>query len=117
MSQSLSSLIKSTFGFATRIQESNPVVTVAVTATRICNSNNNRLGLTIVNSGTANIWLSTLKEIVVGQGIFLAAAGGSISFKWDQDFALIGNDFYAIGDGGASTVHIVEVIATGSGKE
>ena len=114
MSQSLSGLIQANFGFHTRVQESNPVIAVAITTTQIANNNNNRLGLTIINSGTANIWISTLKELIVGQGIFLAANGGSISFRWDQDFSLISHDWFAIGDGGVSNVHVVEVIAVPS---
>ena len=111
MANTLRQLIQSTYGVKTRTAETETAVAVAITATRILQANPNRLGLMIVNVGAANISISTRKDVTLTTGVYIQSGGGNISYKWNEDFEHMANEFWAIGDGGVSSVHIVEILA------
>lgn len=111
MSKTLYDLLQAHFGIKTSYHVNPEVTQVKVTVTKIVSHNPNRLGLVIVNNGTANIFVSPLNTVTVGNGIRLVPAGGSVIFKWDVDFELVSSEFFGIADGAASAIFVIEVYA------
>lgn len=111
MSVTLHQLLTSQYGLKTS-ENINPLVdSVAVAVTKICSFNPNRMGLVIVNTGSANIYVSPSGTVAVGKGTLLTSGGGSMSFVWDEDFELVAHDFYSIADGAPSTIYLMEIVS------
>ena len=107
----LRELIDSQFGVLTSYRI-NPVnATVAVNVTRILGINPNRLGFTIMNMGANDVYVSPVVTVAVGNGILLQPSGGGVSFIWNEDFNIVGLDFYAIADGGNSNIYLQEIVS------
>lgn len=109
MTKTLHELLQAHFGIKTSYRLNPEVAQVEITVTKIVSYNPNRLNLLIVNTGTANIHLSPVNTVTVGTGTILVPAGGTAVFVWDEDFELVGNEFFGIADGAASTIYVLEV--------
>ena len=106
----LQELIESQFGVKTSY-EINPVTDSAlVNVTRVLGINPNRLGFVFMNMGANTVYLSPQNTVSVGNGIMIQSGGGGVSFIWRDDFNLVGVDWYAIADGLASNIHIMEIV-------
>lgn len=107
---SLASVLQAFFGVKTTFKI-NPITdTVAVTPTKILSYNPNRLGLVITNIGATDIYLTPDNKPSSSRGIYISSGGGGVSFKFQDDFELVGSEFYAIGIGGVATVYVQEVV-------
>lgn len=62
----------------------NSGVSVATSNTAVLAANESRKRVIIVNAGASAVWLSLGAAAVVGQGIFLAAVGGSFEISPDE---------------------------------
>ncbi len=109
MTRTLNELLEAHFGLKTSYRINPEVTQVETTVTKVLSYNPNRLGLVIVNNGTANIFLSPLNTVTLGNGIRLVPAGGSITLKWDVDFELVSSEFFGIADGAASAIYLIEI--------
>jgi hypothetical protein len=96
----------------TRIQEST--VIVGTTPVNIVAGNGARIWVSIQNTGTATVFVTTLGTGAAMSG-FVVLGGGSLWFNWKQD-----NDFptvalYASSMASNVPINIIEQILTGSG--
>jgi hypothetical protein len=114
MSNRLSDLLKDTFGVTTMTREPAANIAVGVAVGRVLEYNDNRLGLTFINQGATTLYLSTKKGIAVGDGYRLLAAGGSISFSWQEDFDLVAQEWYGISSAAGGVLSYVEVVTYGT---
>lgn len=96
MSKTLFELLQAHFGIKTNFRVNPLTVLVEDSATKIFSYNPNRVGFVVVNTGTANLYLSPLNTVTAGGGILLTAGGGSVAFTWDEDFELVSSEFFGI---------------------
>ncbi len=109
MPVTLYELLQAHFGVRTSWRQNPEVSQVEVTVTKVVSHNPNRVGLTILNSGANRIFLSPLNTVAVGAGLVLVSYGGAFTLTWDEDFEFVNNEFFAIADGAASAVTVIEV--------
>lgn len=84
-------------------------VAVTTTAAKITDNDMERMALTFINIGSNPVVLAPLKNPTSSLGIRLGAQGGSLNLNAMEDMVLVGWDWYVIGDGGTSTVTVIEV--------
>jgi hypothetical protein len=111
MSNTLDDIIKDSFKVMTRSVEFAAALAIPAAATNIRSANPNCLGFTLVNTGANPIAVSHEPNVTATTGVLLAANGGAMIYRYDRDFHLCGYPLYAIGVGGASTVHLMQIIA------
>jgi len=110
MSKTLYDLLQAHFGVKTSFRV-NPL-TAAVTdeVTKIFSHNPNRVGLVIINTGTANFYLSPLNTVAAAVGILVSGSGGGAGFVWDEDFELVSSEFFGICEATENTtIYALEV--------
>ena len=83
----------------------NTTASVGVASVSVLAANESRKRAIIVNSGAAGVWLSFAAPAVVGQGVYLAPAGGSFEIDPDELFTGAINGIAA---GGANVCGVVE---------
>lgn len=110
MPVTLYQLLQAHYGVKTSFNINPLVAQAETTITKVLAHNPNRVGLLITNAGANTIYLSPKNTVSVGTGIVLVPNGGGISFSWLEDFEFVANEFYAIADGAASVMTIIEVV-------
>jgi hypothetical protein len=106
-----SDLIRDRFGLVVQVNRDPGTTVVGLTATQLLNQSPNRLALTIINNGTGRIWLFPGNNPSVTHGIVLAAGGGQVSLVWDDDWDVLGFEWWAIAEVAATPISIIEVVA------
>jgi len=110
MSKTLYDLLQAHFGIKTSFRVNPITALVGDTATKIFSHNPNRVGLVIVNTGTANFYLSPLNTVTAGVGILVSAGGGGVTFTWDEDFELVSSEIFGICEATeSSAIYALEV--------
>ena len=110
MSKTLYELLQAHFGIKTSFRVNPETALVEDEATKICSYNPNRVGLVIVNTGTANFYLSPLNTVTAGVGVLVSAGGGSVGFTWDEDFELVSSELFGICEATeSSAIYALEV--------
>jgi hypothetical protein len=113
ITSSLEMLIRAQYGVRTQ-QRINPVTdTVATSATRIVGANPNRVSLTIANIGPSTIYISPKNDVSSTKGLILPGGGTTISYRWDIDFEALADELWAVSDGVAGTVFVLENLIIG----
>lgn len=108
--KTLRELLEDRFGVKTTF-DTNPVVSsVAATVTKVFSADPNRYAFVLVNTGANDVYLKPSNDVSVGDGVYLAANGGFASLSFDEDFELVGMEWFAIANGGASSCysHVVK---------
>jgi hypothetical protein len=107
----LATLIRQLYGITTSPQINKLLSAVGITAVKICDINPRRVGLTITNNSLNNLYILPLPTVSAALGILITPAGGTLTLRWDIDFELVSNEWYAIASGAASSVTILENVA------
>jgi len=107
---SLADLIQGKFGIKTRPIENPVVAAVAAASIPIALSHPDRVALVIINLSANLVYIRPGPGAAAATGIVLAANGGWRSFVWDEDFELVGRDWYGIAPAGASAIYVLEMI-------
>ena len=107
----LQGLIESQFGVKTSY-EINPITgTALTTVTKVLNINPNRLAFIVMNMGASAVYLSPSNTVAVGNGIIILPGGGGVTLVWNEDFNMVGLDWYAIADGANSDIYVMEIVS------
>lgn len=85
-------------------------VAVDTTAVAAVSSDPNRIALTVTNTGTTNITLSTNPSVISGVGLLLLGNGASMTLNWRDDADTVAAGFYAIGDLAGGSLHVFESV-------
>jgi hypothetical protein len=107
----LQEYLKNAFGFPTTTRIST--ATLSATPSQVLQSNPNRVGWIIVNTGANAAYLNFESGGVVSatNGIALAVAGGSASTVARDDGELPGLAVFGVETAGATTLYILETLA------
>ena len=105
---SLSELIKNTYGVEVSSVVNKTVSEIGATVTKIVNNNPKRVSLLIVNLSDNDVHIMIDNQVSSSRGIYLAPGGGAVNFDWSTDFTLISHDWFGIAAAAASPLLIVE---------
>jgi len=108
----LDTLLTQQFKISTRANENPLVSSLGTTATKVLDNNADRLAWVIVNLSANTVYISLKSDVSTSKGIMLAPNGGSASMVWDEDFQMTGWEIWGIAPAGASTIYVLEVVAT-----
>lgn len=107
----LADLLMEQFKVRTRaVEDPRAVTAITTTAQMILNNNPNRLGFTIINTGTKKCAMALTNAVTLLKGLPLDAGGGHITMKWNEDFDMVGWAWWIIADTGGSTAYTLEVV-------
>ena len=104
-------LIRDRFGVNSQVNTAGLASVVGASATQLLSNNPNRLALTIVNTSAAALYLHPNNQVTSSLGIVLTAAGGALALNWEDDFDLVGSEWWAIAPVAGATVEVLEVVA------
>ncbi len=107
---SLAKLLADKFGVSTRPIENRLPGPAGIAATPILPNDPNRLGWTIINMSANVMYLGLTQGVSAVNGIILAANGGRASAIWDEDFILVGREWWVIAAGALSNYYTLEVV-------
>lgn len=108
----LRDLIVERFGRPVTPFENRTVTSVGLTAAIFLRQDPDRLGFLIVNLSVNNLWIGPFANVSTTKGIKIPPSGGSVTSTWDEDFDVVGKEWYAIADGAGSAILTEEYIAT-----
>lgn len=90
-------------------------VAVTTAATKLIDNNMERMSLTFINVGAEEVLLAPKQGVTTTSGIVLGPLGGNLNLNAVEDLVLVGYDWWAIGNGGSSTVTVIAVTRYGDG--
>ena len=107
----LSEYINKKFGIKT-VPRINPETnTVSTTVVKILKNNPDRIGFLIFNLGDYTLYLAPNNGVSANYGILISSGGGFLNMIADEDFELVGYNFYAVSPGGETKIFVMELIA------
>ena len=107
---SLSELLKNQYEIETSIILNRTADKVGTAATKIATNNPKRVGLSIFNLSSIDMYVSPKNDVSTVKGIYLPPNGGNVVFIWRDDFELVANEFHAIALAADADVLVVEVV-------
>lgn len=108
---SLAELIDKRFGVKTRpVENPEDVTTASTTAQQILGNNPNRLAFVVQNLGSTVCYLGLTSGVSTTKGIRLDANGGVVSMVMEEDFQLVGWEWWIISASGTPAVYSLEVV-------
>ncbi len=103
-------LLENQYGVKTTYNVNPEVDQVAVTKTRILDGNPRRVSFILINMGSVFITVSPDADVSLTKGIYLVPNGGSLSMVWTEDFEMPTMEWYAMANGAASEIFVMEVL-------
>lgn len=111
--KSLADLVQDRLGVKT-FARFNPVKTTAgVTAAQVLRQQPNRAAFVYVNLSTADIYLGPFADVSATKGIRIPASGGSAVFLYEEDFDLVGYEWFDVATVAASAIFVLELLTQG----
>ena len=95
-------------GQRTRVVETNPSATTSIA--RLLTNNPNRVEFTLVNLGTAPVYVSQNNAPSATNGYYIVPQGG-MTVLIDEDGEQVAYDWYVISSSGTQQLFVSEVIA------
>lgn len=107
----LRDIIQSRFGIETRPRD-NPLASgMTTTVQRILAQHPDRVAFSVVNLGTTAVFIGSFEDVSSSKGYRLGPTGGAIAFLGDEDFDVVGYDWFGVADSGTPTIFVQEQIA------
>lgn len=107
----LSDAIQARFGVKTRPVDNPENNVLSTTAELILRQNPDRLAFTVTNLSSIVVFIHSSARVSASLGYRIGVSGGSISFLADEDFDVVGYDWFAIAASGTPTIFVQEQIA------
>lgn len=107
---SLHGLINQRFGVRTRHKENDSTTAMTTAEARVLRNDSARLAATIINLGQVDVFVRPNTGPSATVGIRIGPNGGSMALIWDEDFNMVGLEWFGVTDAGVSTLYISEVV-------
>lgn len=88
------------------------ITSVGITATQLMRPDSDRLGFVFVNLSINTMYLGWFADVSSSKGVRVGQGGGNAVAVWDEDFLVLGQDWYVVADAAASNLYLTEYIAT-----
>jgi hypothetical protein len=110
----LADLLRARFGTETSPFYNRVAATVGVAAAQLARQTPNRVALGFINlHATQVIYIGPFANVSTTRAVArLGSQGGNAWLLWDEDFSLVGEEWFAIADGAATDVLVVELLTT-----
>jgi len=106
----LSELIEEKFGCKTREEESPLGAAAIAVAAPFLLPHPDRLAWVFINLSVNPIYLGLSDAVTAGNGLLVVAAGGAVTMCYDEDFTLVGRQWWMIAPAGASLIYVLQII-------
>lgn len=118
MALSLHELIDERFGLRTRGVPNPDNVQMSTAVGLVLRNNSSRLGVIIVNLGTNSVFITPDNAPSTSRGILIQPNGGAASLIWDEDFNLVGLEWFGVTDAGTADLFVLEThVEPGGGED
>lgn len=111
MSKTLAQLIEEKFGVRVRPVVNPLIGTVDATALQMLNNNPNRLAFLLFNLSANVLYILHENTVSTARGIRLDPNGGNVTIVWDEDFHLVGWEWWCVGSGAGTGFLLLELIS------
>jgi len=109
--RNLADVINDRFGLATEAAEVRFGLQLGTSVGTVLRPDPRRLAAIIVNLSGGSIHVGPSRAVSATRGIRIPASGGSLQLIWDEDFDVVGWEWYGIADLAASDVYTLEIAA------
>jgi hypothetical protein len=99
--------LRDIFGGDFEEQESGP--TVGLAASRILLNDPEAISLTIINLGTADVYIKPSNTVLATSGILLTASGGNVSMDVRSDATLPSKEWWAISATAGQELYVLRI--------
>lgn len=107
---SLHEFISERFGVRVRERENAETEAMTTTSALVLRADSSRLAATVINLGQSDVFLRPRRPPSATVGIRLGPNGGSITLMAEEDFALVGVDWFGATAVGTSTLYVLEEV-------
>ncbi len=111
----LADLLAKHFGGPIDGQVNRTLSTVGTAAAQMFRLDADRVGATVVNLSANKVWVGPFRDVASTKGILLGPNGGMLVIRWDEDFLLVGAEWYAIANAANSRIITIELTAQAGG--
>jgi len=109
MAKTLAELINGKFAIRVRPVVNPLIQTVDTTALQMLRNNPNRVAFVVFNLSSNNLYILHENTVSTTRGFHATASGGSIAVVWDEDFHLVGYEWWCVGDGAGTDFIVMEI--------
>lgn len=107
----LADVLNQRFGVRTQARENPGSTAMVATPLSILGNNPNRLAFVVVNLSSNTIFIAPARDVSTTKGIRLNANGGAATALYDEDFHMVGWEWFGVADvAGPSTIYVLEVV-------
>lgn len=108
MAQTLDDLVRARLGVRTTTRINDQLSSVGTTAARALIQDPNRVAFYIGNLSVNVLFTGPFNNVSSTRGIRLNPSGGFLTALWDEDFQVVGWEWFVIADAAASTLLTIE---------
>ena len=109
MAKTLAELIEAQFGVRVRGEVNPEIATIGTTAAQIFKGNPNRLAFVVVNLSSNDLYISPDVLVSSTHGIQLVSRGGGYVALWNEDFHLVGYEWWCVGSASSTDFFSLEI--------
>jgi len=110
MALALSDLLEKHLGVKAYPRTNPEVAAVGTSAVKVLSNNPNRVALLIANLSANTLYVAPDSEVSSSLGIRLAPNGAQITAQWNEDFALVAYEWFAVASGASSAIYVLELV-------
>jgi hypothetical protein len=108
--KSLEALLRERLGATAHPEVNRTLTSVGVAAAQLFRQDPTRVAFLVVNLSANSIYISPEPTVSATAGILLGANGGAASAIWDEDFDLVGLEWFALAAAAASAIWTLELV-------
>ena len=106
----LHELIDNLFGVRSRAAENREATAITTTSQLIARNDSTRLAMTVVNLGAQSVLVRNRDAPTATVGFLLGPNGANMVVLFNEDFTMVGHDWFAITPSGTSTIYVEEIL-------
>ncbi len=110
--ETLQTYIQRRFGVSVYPQVSAPTFSMGIVAAPILKQNANRLLAMFVNLSLNALYVAPDNLVGANHGISISPSGGSLTLLAEEDFDLVGLEWFGIAGAAASSVFVLELLTS-----
>lgn len=106
----LKDLIDRQLGVSTTHRVNHERSDISTTVGMVLNNHPGRLAAIFVNLGGVDVYLAPDRQVSSTHGIVIPANGGNYVWKWDEDFHMVGMEWFVVAASGTCDLLCLEIL-------
>ena len=107
---SIYDLLNESLGVNASPKEDALISTVGTSSAQLLRNNPNRVAFIMVNLSGGDIFLRPQSDATTSEGVQITPQGGSVVVRWQDDFLLPAEAWYAIGSVASSNFYLISLL-------